>query len=113
MAEEDVNGLIWENSGILVSISSSEGLIKASTFRALVFDQESAALELTGVSTPFSLILDLRSTVTRQVFSSSEGPLNYKFFYDRFDYHAEIDFTLSGPDEHRDTIGQNLEFVLR
>jgi hypothetical protein len=113
MAEEDANGLLWENSGISVSILSSEAQITTSTFRVLVSDQESATLQLTGESIPFSLILDLRSTVTRQVLSSSEGRFIYKFFYDRFDCHAEIDFTLSGADEHRDMIGQSLEFILR
>lgn len=112
MAEDGGGDLIWENSGITISIFSSGAQIVASTFKVLVFDQESAILELTGGSIPFSLILDLRSTVNRHVFSSAEGSLGYKFFYDRFDYHAEIEFTLCGPDEHRDTISQNLEFVL-
>ena len=113
MAEEGMDGLIWESSGIKVSVLSCGALISASTFRVVVLDQESAKLELTGVPEPFFLIFDLRSTITRQVFSSSEGLLCYKFFYDRLDYHGEIDFTLCGPDEHRDTIGQHLEFILR
>lgn len=109
-----VDCLLWENSGILVSILLSSGArIAASTFRVLVLDQESATFELTNRSIPFSLVFDLRSTVTRQVISSSEGLLSYKFFYDRFDHHAEIEFIFCGPDDHRDETSRNLEFVLR